>query len=188
MDHDLIAKVILFAAAFVGLLFVGRLAAAVSRASRSPDNPAPPTDAELTTVGIVDRPPPSAPASHPEPVELPESMRSIGGTPLQLRSYFFEHCDGTDLPDTDVFFDDLHLDIYDPRTGRAWTQAITIATPGGLAEQLHQNRWDYLEGDGMLVLPRFNLQAVLRAAMQRIADAADDIPGSKDADSPSLAL
>lgn len=182
MDADLLTKVLIFLGAFLAVLTVGRMASRVSRSPSSGDaepgllpGPAPP----LQT--------PSSGNGHPEPVVVPDSLRFRDGSPLELRGYYFEHCDAqAGPPDPEVFCDDLHLDVCDPRTGNAWQPSFTIVTPRGLAQQLKDNHWDYMEGDGMLIVPRFSLDAVLKSAMQRVTeqfDAGSD-PQNEDSQVP----
>ena len=190
MDPDLLTKVVIFLGAFLAILAVGRLAgrisgrldaAGLSTSLQPGQEPGPRFE--------PDPEPSSSDLAHPEPVAVPPALRFRDGSPLELRGYYFDHCDAAaGPPDQEVFCDDLHLDVCDPRTGNSWQPTFTIATPRGLAQQLKDNNWDYMEGDGMLIVPRCTMDAVLKAAMQRVTeqfDAGSD-PQNEDPKVPLL--
>lgn len=123
--------------------------------------PPPPVEPALPVV--------SAPAEHPEPVILPPSMRQVAASPLQVRGYWFSHSDANLGPsDAAVFYDQVHLDLYDPRSGQAWEAAFVVATPQGLARALREGDGEALFEDNIVIVPRYNVAAILKAIVERL--------------------
>jgi hypothetical protein len=88
---------------------------------------------------------------------------------LRITKFFFEKTDTVPGPaDPEVFADELHIQLYDPDSGHYWWQSHFVATPQGLATILRQKAWRYLHAPEILVLPRYDLQEIRRAAVSRI--------------------
>jgi hypothetical protein len=62
----------------------------------------------------------------------------------------------------------LHVELYDPDTGHSWWQSYFVATPEGLAKILHDKAWRYLHAPAVLVFPRYDLEEIRRAVVNRI--------------------
>jgi len=151
-----------------GLLALGRWSSGLG-ASRGADSPAdtPTPDVE----GLLPREAASTPSVWPPSAE--ETAASLPFDPslgkLRIRKFFFKKTDAIPGPDDpDAFADELHIELYDPDTGHAWWQSYFVATPQGLAEILREKSWKYLHAPQILVLPRYDLEEIRRAAVSRI--------------------
>ena len=93
---------------------------------------------------------------------------------LRITKFFFEKTDAVPGPaDPEVFADELHIQLYDPDSGHYWWQSHFVATPQGLAKILHEKAWRYLHAPDILVLPRYDLEEIRRAAVSRIVASHD---------------
>jgi hypothetical protein len=106
---------------------------------------------------------------------------------IQIRKLFFDKADVTPGPaDPAVFADDLHIELYDPDSGHSWWQNYFIATPGGLANILREKHWRYLHAPDILVLPRYDLEEIRRAVVNRIVAENDLFSDRKRQEEESL--
>jgi hypothetical protein len=88
---------------------------------------------------------------------------------IEIRKFFFRKTDVTPGPDDpEVFADELLIELYDPESGHSWWQSYFVATPQGLARILRDKAWRYLHAAEILVLPRYDLEEIRRAAVSRI--------------------
>jgi hypothetical protein len=88
---------------------------------------------------------------------------------LRITKFFFEKTDAVPGPsDPEVFADELHIQLYDPDSGHYWWQSHFVATPQGLARILREKAWRYLHAPDILVLPRYDLEEIRKAAVSRI--------------------
>jgi len=88
---------------------------------------------------------------------------------LRITKFFFEKTDAVPGPaDPEVFADELHIQLYDPDSGHYWWQSHFVATPQGLAMILRTKAWRYLHAPDIVVLPRYDLDEIRRAAVSRI--------------------
>lgn len=88
---------------------------------------------------------------------------------LRIRKFFFKKTDAIPGPlDREVFADDLNIELYDPDSGHSWWQSYCVATPRGLEKILREKSWRYLYAPDILVLPRYDLEEIRRAAVSRI--------------------
>jgi hypothetical protein len=88
---------------------------------------------------------------------------------LRITKFFFAKTDAVPGPsDPEVFADELHIQLYDPDSGHYWWQSHFVATPQGLARILSEKAWRYLHAPDIVVLPRYDLEEIRRAAVSRI--------------------
>ncbi len=88
---------------------------------------------------------------------------------IRITKFFFKKADAIPGPDDpDIFADELFLQLYDPDSGHFWWQSYFVATPQGLAQILRDKSWKYLHAPQILVLPKYNLEEIRRAAVSRI--------------------
>lgn len=88
---------------------------------------------------------------------------------IRIQKFFFDKSDVSPGPDDpEVFADDLHIQLYDPDSGRSWWQSYFVATPKGLTKALHDRSWRYLYAPNILVLPKYDLEEIRKAAVSRI--------------------
>ena len=69
---------------------------------------------------------------------------------------------------TEALADELHIALYEPDSGSVWWQSYFVATPSGLSQILRDKSWKYLHAPEILVLPRYDLEEIRRAAASRI--------------------
>jgi hypothetical protein len=106
---------------------------------------------------------------------------------LRIRKFYFNKADASPGPDDpDVFADELHVELYDPESGNAWWQSYFVATPEGLAKILREKSWRYLHAPQILALPRYNLEEIRRAVVNRIVADHDYFKGTDQGEEESL--
>jgi hypothetical protein len=148
-----------------GLLTLGRWSSRLG-AARSGD-----ALSDTPTPDVAHLLPGSAPKLWPPAAE--EVAASLPFDPalgnIRIKKFFFEKMDAIPGPaDREVFADELHVELYDPDTGHSWWQSYFVATPEGLAKILHDKAWRYLHAPAVLVFPRYDLEEIRRAVVNRI--------------------
>lgn len=160
-------KLVLIVAVGAGLLALGRWSSRLggSGSRESPgDSPNPDPKELLPDYGS---PPQIWPPSGEEVAASLPFDPSLGK--LRITKFFFEKTDAATGPaDPEEFTDELHVQLYDPDTGHDWWQSHLVATPRGLAKVLREKSWRYLYAPDILVLPRYDLEEIRRAAVSRI--------------------
>jgi len=178
-------RLLLLVAIGGGLLALGRWSSRLG-ANPRPDSPA-------------DAPSPDVKELHPEDERAPriwppgaeEIAASFPFDPLlgkiQIKKFFFKKADAIPGPDdTDVFADELHVQLYDPDTDHGWWQSFFVATPQGLAGILRDKSWRYLYAPEMLVVPRYDLEEIRRAVVSRIRADHEFFKDKKEPEEESL--
>ncbi len=178
-------KLLLFVAVGSGLVSLGRWSSRLGGSTRPGDIPAdePTPDAQLQP-GEQSNPklwPPSA----------EEVAASLPGDPalgkIRITKFFFKKIEAIPGPDDpEVFADELHIELYDPDSGHSWWQSYFVATPQGLAKILREKSWKYLHAPEILVLPRYDLEEIRRAAVTRIMADHDFFKGNGQPDEEAL--
>ena len=117
----------------------------------------------------------SAPDSGPKvwPPSAEEVAASLPFDPslgkIQIKKLYFDKADVSPGPEnSEIFADDLHIQLYDPDSNRYWWQSYFVATPKGLDKVLREKSWNYLYAPEMLVIPRYDLEEIRRAVVSRI--------------------
>ena len=179
-------KLLLFVAVGAGLLSLGRWSSRLGGTTRPGDIPAdePTPDAEELQPGQQ----PSARVWPPSAEEVAESLPwdpALGK--IRITKFFFKKVDAVPGPeDPEVFADELHIELYDPDSGHSWWQSYFVATPQGLAKILREKSWKYLHAPDILVLPRFDLEEIRRAAVSRIMADYDYFKAEKQPEEEAL--
>jgi hypothetical protein len=181
-------KLVLFVLVAIGLLMLGRWSSRLgpTYTGDSPANqPTPDSEDLLPDAGEDD--------SHSQPASAEETAASLPFDPslgeLRITKFFFKATEAAPgPPDPEVFADELQIELYDPDSGHTWWQSYFVATPKGLAKILKDKSWRYLHAPQILVLPRYDLEEIRRAAVSRIKIDHDYFKGreTEDAEEESL--
>jgi hypothetical protein len=106
---------------------------------------------------------------------------------IQIRKLYFDKSDITPGPeDPDVFAEELHIELYNPDSGHSWWQSYLVATPQGLAKILRERNWRYLHAPEILVFPRYDLEEIRRAVVNRIMADQDYFGDNRQPEEESL--
>jgi hypothetical protein len=92
------------------------------------------------------------------------------GTVRITKFYFAEFDLATGPPNSEVFYDELFVELYDADTGHRWMQSYGVATPRGLEKILQDKSWGYLFANGIIVLPKYDLTRIREAVIARLAE------------------
>jgi hypothetical protein len=167
-------KVIIFVAAFVLLLLLGRK---LSGTGNSHGFPAPPEGPELTADAPAMEPAAASlsrvtGADMPFPIKLPEIECNQDGryNRPEFLNYYFEN---TDLkngpPDPTSFCDDFYVMARDVESRHQNLYQYLVATPAGLQAALAAERLPALYIEGQLILvPRWDLHLILDTVVKQI--------------------
>ena len=106
---------------------------------------------------------------------------------IQIRKFYFDKAEVSPGPEnSEVFADDLHIQLYDPDSNHYWWQSYFVATPQGLAKILQEKHWRYLHAPEILVFPRYDLEEIRRAVVSRIMADHEYFKDQKEAEEESL--
>ena len=172
-SHDAL-KFLLLVLIGGGLLALGRWSSrlGVTRASNLPPADVPTPDADELRETAPKVWPPSA---EEVAASLPYDP-SLGK--IRIKKFFFQKSDVTPGPaDPEIFADELLIELYDPDSDHSWWRSYFIATPKGLENVLREKNWRYLHASDILVLPRYDLEEIRRAAVIRIMAEAEYFKG-----------
>jgi len=100
----------------------------------------------------------------------------------RVLNYYFQNMDLETGPANPTdFYDDFYIELENPANGHQWTASFWVTTPAGLTRQMQENRTDAIWGTATLVVKRFDLETILRAALENCAEAhaADRIADSE---------
>lgn len=161
-----------------GLLALGRWSSRLGPTSNgeSPEN-APTPDASAVLPDEEAAPKIWPPSAEEVAASLPYDP-ALGD--LRIIKLFFDKTDVSPGPDDpEVFADDLHIELYDPDSGRNWWQSYFVATPKGLAKILRDKSWRYLYAAAVLVLPRYDMEEIRRAVVSRVVADSDYFAGKE---------
>ena len=177
-------KVLLLVAIGGGLLSLGRWS---SRLGASQNH----LPANLPTPDSRDLTPQAELASKVWPPSAEEVAASLPFDPslgrIRIKRLFFDKTDVYPGPDDpEVFAEELHIELYDPDSDHSWWQAYFVATPQGLAKILREKHWRYLHAPQVLVFPRYDLEEIRRAVVNRIVADNELIKGKEPENEESL--
>src|SRR5215471_19999274 len=171
-------KILFLVAIGGGLLSLGRWSSRLG-AGQSPDSPAnvpTPDPADLTPSGEL-TPKHWPPSAEEVAASLPFDP-SLGR--IRIKRLFFDKTDVYPGPDdSEIFAEELHIELYDPDSDHSWWQSYFVATPQGLAKILREKHWRYMYAPEILVLPRYDLEEVRRSVVSRILADQEYVKGSK---------
>lgn len=168
-------KIVIFLAAFLLLILLGRLlsAHAESQPSMGPGPWQPETALGPSLVQPrTDKQPAVTGAEFGFPIAIPPVKRDAQGK--FNRPYFLNyHFSKTDLKtgplDATTFCDDFFLQAQDPETDYVWTYKYLVATPSGLQKFMNTEGYAslYLD-DPAIVVSRWDLQVILSTVVEEI--------------------
>jgi hypothetical protein len=168
-------KIAIFLAAFLLLIYLGRLLSAHAE-SRPYAGPGPfqPEAVSTTTLATHDVAKKSAVtgAEFGFPVPIPPVTRDQKGK--FNRPYFLNyHFSKTDLktgpPDAAAFYDDFFLQAQDPESQYVWNYKYLVATPSGLQKLMSDERYASLYfDDPVIVVSRWDLRLILSTVVEEI--------------------
>jgi hypothetical protein len=116
-------------------------------------------------IGAIEEPEPD----QPDYVLPAEELSTKRGMNIQIRDWNFAKFDlATGPPDPNSFADELHMDLYDPTTGRRWMQTYFVASPAGLDQMLLDNKWSSMFTPQILILKRYSLDELRAALLEEI--------------------
>ncbi|HYX53458.1 MAG TPA: hypothetical protein VE783_08395 [Candidatus Limnocylindrales bacterium] len=174
-------KLVIFVAAFLLLLVIGRK---LSRLSETSYLQMPPRESQAAlqpsaSVSIArSEPVPLSPKGGPTgaeigfPFPLPEIARDLSGkfNRPYFTNYYFEN---TDLilgpPEPRAFFDAFFLQAQEPEDQYTWTYHYTVATPDGLAKLLEKERFDSVYFDNpVVIVSEWDLPLILQTITDEV--------------------
>ena len=175
--------------AFIILIAIGALIFYLGRStSEGPapnaDHALPPPEPEVP-YGEFEEPPAKRPAIVGKELPFPfeselEQLYNAGTFKADLLNYYFKQIDLVDgPPDPYNFLDEFSAEFENRDDGHKWTSTYTIATPQGLSNLLAKENYRYVLGDGMIIVPRYDLAAILRAVIDLHNDTTvqtDEVP------------
>jgi hypothetical protein len=156
-DGDL--KTIMFLA-MVAALFL--LAYGISSRGPRAERPVLPTEPEPG-------PSPQREAQEPGSFYEPHINPDLVVTPYNFRNFDAE----MGPPDPEDFYDELVFNAYNRSDGYRFTGSMMVATPRGLAAEIKHSCHAYLQGDGTVLVNRYDLSTILRALVERHTDPAE---------------
>jgi hypothetical protein len=172
-------KIILFAAAFLALLFLGRLLSRTSEVHAA-SLPRPEPKSANTgpfVVAPADMPTAQAPAligaEIAFPIQLPPVKRREDGTynRPEILNYYFRKTDLVRGPaDPDSLFDELTIETLDPGNNLVLNYGYTVATGAGLRRAMEEDKLAslYLDALPVIIVPSWDLALILETAVEEI--------------------
>lgn len=172
-------KIVLFIAAFVVLVVLGRFLSRISEvhAASLPLPGVEPANADQLGYAPPDSEEPRAPAAVGAeiafPIRIPPLIQREDGSynrPIIVNYYFAK----TDLlrgpEDPNTLFDQLNIKAQDPGTGHKLNYSYTVATPSGLRQAMDQEKLAslYLEHLPVVIVPSWDLGLILHTVLDEI--------------------
>lgn len=160
--------------AFVILVVIGALIFYVGRRTSEGSAPTaehvPPPEPELPYEDF-DEPSAKQPAVVGNELPFPfeselEQLYNAGTMRADFLNYYFKETDLVSGPaDPYNFVDEFSAEFENRDDGHKGTATYTVATPQGLSSLLARDGYRYVLGDGMIIIPRYDLATVLRAIL-----------------------
>jgi hypothetical protein len=154
----------------------------LSRQSSSPSSDGPMHDPdwrpeELLPQDEEDNEPPAVPSVVGSEIPLPQEIQQLEAEFSNLLSapalvnYYFKTIDLVEGPkDPANFSDEFSAVMRNADTNYQWTVTYTVTTTKALEEMIAQEKYRYVFGDGMIIFPKYDLAAILRAIFERHMD------------------
>ena len=170
-------KIVIFVAAFLLLLLLGKkLSGAEEIHPYQPPEPVRPLPVAAQAMeeegGSAAKLPVATGADLPFPVALPELAMDEDGryNRPEFVNYFFSKIDLVQgPPDPTAFIDDFFVETRDPEDALVMTYKYVACTPAGLQRVMDSEHLpSLLIEDSMVIVSRWNLPAILNAAVQEI--------------------
>jgi|ERR1051326_2779910 hypothetical protein len=170
-------KIIIFVAAFLLLLLLGRKLSGTEKVHAAPPPPELPQPMPVTAiVDTEDVESPKKPAAVgsdlPFTIQLPELVLRDDGTynrPEFMNYYFGEIDLITGPPNPASFCDEFFMETRDPKDERVGTYKYLVATPAGLQAEMDSERLSALNlGDQSIIVSRWDLPLILDTVVKDI--------------------
>jgi hypothetical protein len=95
-----------------------------------------------------------------------EQLYNAGTMRADFLNYYFKETDLVSGPaDPYNFVDEFSAEFENRDDCHKWIATYTVATPQGLSSLLAKDDYRYVLGDGMIIIPRYDLATVLRAVL-----------------------
>lgn len=190
-------KVVIFVAAFLLLLLLGRKLSAMGESSITPVAPLPEPVVDqpvvIATPRSAGKEPAVVGADLPFPIHVPEIKRDADGryNRPEFLNYYFEETDLVRGPENPAsFYDDFYVLVRDIENNHTAFYKYFVATPAGLQKAMDDEHLPalYLE-EQTLIVSRWDVQLILDTAVKDImksyAERKDDkdphaLPGDDD--------
>jgi hypothetical protein len=181
-------KVVIFVAAFLLLLLLGRKLSAMGESSITPVAP---RSEPVIDGPVVIAPPRSAGkepavvgAELPFPIHVPEIKRDADGryNRPEFLNYYFEETDLVRGPENPAaFYDDFYVLVRDIENNHTAFYKYFVATPAGLQKAMDDEHLPalYLE-EQALIVSRWDVQLILDAAVRDIMKSYTERKNDKD--------
>jgi len=89
----------------------------------------------------------------------------------EVTRYYFAKTDvAQGPPDPDVFYDELFVDLTNVDTGEKFNNSMFVCTPRGIAEEMAKEKWDSVVGTELLIVRRYNLDAILAGSKRHLEE------------------
>jgi hypothetical protein len=168
-------KIIIFVAAFLVLLLLGRKLSAVEEVHASPPELPQLSSEPMIHIAKEDTKPKSPAAvgaDLPFPLQLPELELRDDGTynrPEFLNYYFGEIDLIAGPPNSTSFCDEFFVETRDPKDEHLGTYRYLVATPAGLQAEMDSEHVSTLNlGDQAVIVSRWDLTLILDAVVKDI--------------------
>jgi hypothetical protein len=105
----------------------------------------------------------------PFPFDIRELEQKYGAEFKRPRilNYYFKATDLIEGPeDPEDFVDEFLVEFENPDDGHRWTSTNTVATPHGISRIFAETADKFLYGDSMIIVPKYDLSAILRAVIE----------------------
>jgi len=183
-------KVIIFVAAFLLLLLLGRRLSGGEVHGYQPSDTVPPQPAQVPfkiedALG-ASRSPAVVGSELPFPVPLPELTMDEDGryNRPEFVNYYFGEIDLVQGPlDPQAFVDELFVETRNPEDDRPVTYKFIVATPGGLQRSMEAEHLPSLcPQDQVVIVPRWDLKVIVAAVVQEILKTYGDYASVRSGD------
>jgi hypothetical protein len=181
-------KVVIFVAAFLLLLLLGRKLSAMGESSIAPvaTLPEPVVDERvvIATPRSAGKEPAVVGADLPFPIHVPEIKRDADGryNRPEFLNYYFEETDLVRGPENPgAFYDDFYVLVRDIENNHTGFYKYFVATPAGLQKAMDDEHLPalYLE-EQALIVSRWDVQLILDAAVKDIMKSYAERKDDKD--------
>jgi hypothetical protein len=169
-------KIVIFVAAFLALLLLGRKLSFFGESSITPVAPFPEPIVDDPVVIAAPRStrkePAAVGAELPFPIHVPEIKRDVDGryNRPEFLNYYFEETDLVRGPENPTsFYDDFYLMVRDIENSHTALYKYFVATPAGLQKAMDDQHLPalYLE-EQSLIVSRWDVPLILDAAVKDI--------------------
>jgi hypothetical protein len=122
------------------------------------------------TISAENYRPPEAPASSTV-INAKDVKDSPYRSRYEVTRYYFAHIDAAQgPPDPDVFYDEFFVVLTNVESGEKFNNSMFVSTPRGIAEEMKKEQWDSVVGTELLIVPRYNLDAILAGAKRHLEE------------------